>query len=61
MSLVSRTDALAVRQSIKKSNSYYGSIASAFYVMMNNFHSLNNVWDDYEIEKLLLKQQQLKV
>ena len=61
MSLVSRTDALAVRQSIKKSNSYYGSIASAFYVMMNNFHSLDNVWDDYEIEKLLLKQQQLEV
>ena len=61
MSLVSRTDALAVRQSIKNSNSYYGSIASAFYVMMNNFHSLDNVWDDYGIERLLLKQQQLEV
>ena len=59
MSLVNRKAAQAVKKEI--STNYTGSIASAFYVMMNNFHSLDNVWEDYGIERLLLRQQQLEV
>ena len=46
-------------QAVKKevSTNYTGRIATAFYCMMNNFHSLD-VFDDYEIEKLLLNSQE---
>ena len=58
MSLVNRKAAQAVKQEALVS--YTGRIASAFYCMMNNFHSLD-VYDDYMIEKLLLRQQELDV
>ena len=56
MGLVNRKAAQAVKKEV--STNYTGRIATAFYCMMNNFHSLD-VFDDYEIEKLLLKQQEL--
>lgn len=58
MSLVNRKAAQAVKQEALVS--YTGRIASAFYCMMNSFHSLD-VYDDYMIEKLLLRQQELDV
>ena len=58
MSLVNRKDAQALKQEALKS--YTGVIASSFYHMMNEFHTLN-VFDDYEIEKILLRQQELDV
>lgn len=58
MSLINRKAAQAVKQEAMVS--YTGRIASAFYCMMNNFHSLD-VYDDYMIEKLLLRQQELDV
>lgn len=56
MSLVSRKAA----QAVKQENNYTGGIATAFYCMMNEFHSLD-VFDDYDIEKILLRQQELDV
>ena len=58
MSLVSRKNAQALRQ--EALNSYNGVIASSFYKMMNEFHTLN-IFDDYKIEKVLLRQQELDV
>lgn len=37
---------------------YTGNISNDFYNMMNDFHS-RNYYDNYEIESLLLKQQEL--
>lgn len=58
--LVNRKGAVAVKSEVASSLSYTGEIASAFYSMMNKYHSMN-VYDDYEIESVLLEQQQLDV
>lgn len=49
------------RVAVKNLNTYTGSIASAFYKMMNEFHSLGGYWDNYDIESLLLQEQQANV
>lgn len=58
--LINRKGALSVRNEALKTTTYTGKIASSFYRMINLFHSLN-VYDDYNIEKLLLQQQSLDV
>ena len=60
MSLVSREGAAAVRKAVH-TEKVNNKIASAFYCMMNEFHSLETVWSDYNIEKLLLEQQTLDI
>lgn len=60
MSMVSRKEAMKVREEVLSGMRYSGRIASTFYCMINEFHSLN-VYDNYFIEKMLLKQLQLDV
>lgn len=58
MGIIDRGSALEVKDSVQRELKG-ATIASSFYSMMNEFHSIDNVWDDYNIEKVLLKQQEL--
>lgn len=60
MGLVNRKEAMKVREEVLKSMTYQGRIASAFFYMMNDFHSLD-VYDNYKIESLLLEQTRLDI
>lgn len=60
MGLINRKEAMKVREEVLKSMTYQGRIATAFFYMMNDFHSLD-VYDNYKIESLLLEQTRLDI
>ena len=58
--LIDRKAAKSVGDEVRSGQGYNGRIATDFYNMINEYHRLN-LYDDYQIEKTLLRQQELDV